>query len=69
MYISGDLGYWDLGTSNIFYGTGIPGSPFATAFPVADPEALTGSVPIGRQFLQDLAWSGCASAWYRWVAR
>lgn len=27
-YISGDLGYWDLGTSNIFYGTGIPGSPY-----------------------------------------
>jgi hypothetical protein len=29
MSVSGDLGYWDLGTSNIFYGTGIVGSPFA----------------------------------------
>jgi len=28
MYISGDLGYWDLGTSDVFYGTG-PGTPFA----------------------------------------
>ncbi len=27
MYISGDLGYWDLGTSNAFYGTGVIGSP------------------------------------------
>jgi hypothetical protein len=27
MYISGDLGYWDLGTSNLFYGTGVVGSP------------------------------------------
>jgi hypothetical protein len=27
LYISGDLGYWDLGTSNAFYGTGLPG-PF-----------------------------------------
>jgi Bacterial protein of unknown function (Gcw_chp) len=27
-YISADLGYWDLGTSNVFYGTGVPGSPF-----------------------------------------
>jgi uncharacterized protein (TIGR02001 family) len=27
MYISGDLGYWDLGTSDAFYGTGLPG-PF-----------------------------------------
>jgi hypothetical protein len=27
-YVSGDLGYWDLGTSNLFYGTGIPGSPY-----------------------------------------
>jgi uncharacterized protein Gcw-chp len=27
-YVSGDLGYWDLGTSNVFYGTGVPGSPF-----------------------------------------
>jgi hypothetical protein len=26
-YISADLGYWDLGTSDIFYGTGIAGSP------------------------------------------
>ena len=25
MYISGDLGYWDLGTSNIFYA--VPASP------------------------------------------
>ena len=25
-YISGDLGYWDLGTSNIFYATGV--APF-----------------------------------------
>jgi hypothetical protein len=24
MYFSGDLGYWDLGTSNIFYGVGSP---------------------------------------------
>jgi uncharacterized protein (TIGR02001 family) len=32
MYISGDLGYWDLGTSGLFYGTTIPpalpGNPF-----------------------------------------
>jgi hypothetical protein len=28
MYFSGDLGYWDLGTSNIFYATGA--APFAT---------------------------------------
>jgi hypothetical protein len=28
MMISGDLGYWDLGTSNIFYATGAP--PFTT---------------------------------------
>ncbi len=28
-YISGDLGYWDLGTSNSFYGTDVLGSPFA----------------------------------------
>jgi len=28
MYFSGDLGYWDLGTSNIFYATGV--APFAT---------------------------------------
>jgi len=28
-YISADLGYWDLGTSNSFYGTDIAGSPFA----------------------------------------
>ena len=28
-YISGDLGYWDLGTSNAFYGTNVAGSPFA----------------------------------------
>jgi hypothetical protein len=28
-YISGDLGYWDLGTSNAFYGTDVLGSPFA----------------------------------------
>ena len=27
MYISGDLGYWDLGRSNLFYGTGVVGSP------------------------------------------
>lgn len=27
-YVSGDLGYWDLGTSNIFYATGAP--PFVT---------------------------------------
>ncbi len=27
-YISGDLGYWDLGTSGIFYATGV--APFAT---------------------------------------
>jgi hypothetical protein len=26
MYISGDLGYWDLGRSNLFYGTGVVGS-------------------------------------------
>ena len=26
-YISADLGYWALGTSDIFYGTGVPGSP------------------------------------------
>src|SRR3984893_3550657 len=28
MYVSGDLGYWDLGTSDAFYGTAIPGNPF-----------------------------------------
>jgi hypothetical protein len=28
MYFSGDIGYWDLGTSNIFYATGV--APFAT---------------------------------------
>jgi hypothetical protein len=28
MYASADIGYWDLGTSNAFYGTGVPGSPF-----------------------------------------
>jgi hypothetical protein len=28
LYISGDVGYWDLGTSNIFYATGA--APFAT---------------------------------------
>lgn len=28
-YISADLGYWDLGTSNAFYGTNVAGSPFA----------------------------------------
>jgi hypothetical protein len=27
MYFSGDVGYWDLGTSNIFYATGV--APFA----------------------------------------
>ena len=27
MYASADVGYWDLGTSNIFYGTGIVGNP------------------------------------------
>jgi hypothetical protein len=26
-YVSGDVGYWDLGTSDSFYGTGLPG-PF-----------------------------------------
>lgn len=26
-YISGDLGYWALGTSSVFYGTGVAGSP------------------------------------------
>ncbi len=28
MYISGDLGYWALGSSDSFYGTGVPGNPF-----------------------------------------
>jgi len=32
MYVSGDLGYWDLGTSDLFYATtippGLPGNPF-----------------------------------------
>jgi uncharacterized protein (TIGR02001 family) len=28
MYVSGDLAYWALGTSNAFYGTGIVGNPF-----------------------------------------
>jgi hypothetical protein len=28
MYVSGDLGYWGLGTSGTFYGTGIVGNPF-----------------------------------------
>ena len=28
MYISGDLGYWALGSSDSFYGTGVAGSPF-----------------------------------------
>jgi hypothetical protein len=28
MYISGDLGYWALGSSDSFYGTGVVGSPF-----------------------------------------
>jgi uncharacterized protein (TIGR02001 family) len=27
-YISGDVGYWALGTSDAFYGTGIPGNRF-----------------------------------------
>jgi uncharacterized protein (TIGR02001 family) len=27
-YVSGDVGYWGLGTSNNFYGTGVVGSPF-----------------------------------------
>jgi Bacterial protein of unknown function (Gcw_chp) len=27
MYASADLGYWDLGRSNLFYGTGVVGSP------------------------------------------
>jgi len=27
-YISGDVGYWGLGTSNNFYGTGVVGSPY-----------------------------------------
>ena len=26
-YISADIGYWDLGTSDLFYGTGVSGSP------------------------------------------
>jgi Bacterial protein of unknown function (Gcw_chp) len=35
MYISGDLGYWDLGTSNVFYATpaypaGVPYTSYAT---------------------------------------
>ena len=28
MYVSGDLGYWNLGTSDAFYGTAVPGNPF-----------------------------------------
>jgi len=28
MYASADVGYWDLGTSDAFYGTGIVGNPF-----------------------------------------
>ena len=28
MYISGDVGYWDLGSSDSFYGTGVVGNPF-----------------------------------------
>jgi uncharacterized protein (TIGR02001 family) len=32
MYVSGDVGYWDLGTSNAFYGTG-PGTAFAAGVP------------------------------------
>jgi hypothetical protein len=28
LYVSGDLGYWDLGTSNIFYATGV--APYLT---------------------------------------
>lgn len=27
-YASGDVGYWALGTSDAFYGTGIPGNPY-----------------------------------------
>jgi hypothetical protein len=29
-YVSGDVGYWALGTSDSFYGTGVAGSPFAS---------------------------------------
>ncbi|HEY1982904.1 MAG TPA: TorF family putative porin [Xanthobacteraceae bacterium] len=32
MYVSGDVGYWDLGTSDVFYGTGV-GTPFANGVP------------------------------------
>jgi hypothetical protein len=28
MYASADVGYWDLGSSDLFYGTGIVGNPF-----------------------------------------
>jgi len=28
MYASADVGYWDLGTSDAFYGTGLVGNPF-----------------------------------------
>ncbi len=28
MYASADVGYWNLGTSDAFYGTAIPGNPF-----------------------------------------
>jgi uncharacterized protein (TIGR02001 family) len=31
-YVSGDVGYWDLGTSDFFYGTGI-GTTFANGIP------------------------------------
>jgi len=45
MYISGDLGYWDLGRSNIFYGTGVPGSP--NQFGVKYTSYATWDVGIG----------------------
>jgi hypothetical protein len=31
-YVSADVGYWNLGTSDAFYGTG-PGTPFANGIP------------------------------------
>jgi hypothetical protein len=36
MYISGDLGYWALGSSDSFYGTGVAGSPFFSSVKYTD---------------------------------
>jgi Bacterial protein of unknown function (Gcw_chp) len=49
MYISGDLGYWDLGSSDSFYGTGVaaPGLGFQFANSVKYTSYATWDVGVG----------------------